>query len=205
MRSRHAGRRGLIVAAVCVWVCSAALAGAQSVDVDLPAGVATTEDFLLFRDAAAQSPEGGAAVFVLAMLLFEQDATLGRNAMVIALDANELRQDPAGYQGYAPGNRADDFVSRYLVPRPYLARSYLLGTSPENGYNPPESRAVRLSRNSTSTIAGDQVKVFVSCTGADTPRPITMRRNNRGVWKAYEYSSLFVGVRPPAAVADDPL
>jgi hypothetical protein len=175
------------------------------VDVGLPAEVVSTEDFIVFRDAAAQTPEGAAAVFVLAMLLFERDQALGREAMVIALDASELRRDPAGYQGYALGNRAADFVSRYLIPRPYLARSYLLGTSPEGGYKAPASRTVQLSRNPTSVISDERVKVFVSCSGADSPRPMTLQRNNRGVWKAYEYSSLFVGVRPPATVVDDPL
>ena len=206
MEGRRAPVRGWMVTAALVALCSAAIpAGAQSVDIALPAAVTTLQDFIAFRDATAQTPEGGAAVLVLAMLLYERDAKLGHDAMVIALDAGELRQDADGYQGFTLGNRAEDFVTRYLVPRPYLARSYLVGTSPETRYQAPATPTVRLGRNASSEISAERIKVFVSCTGADTPRPVTLQRNNRGVWKAYEYSTLFVGVRPPAEVVDDPL
>lgn len=196
--------RGWLTGALLLVICTA-VGGAQAVDITLPARVTTIEELIAFRDATALTPEGGAAVFVLALLLMEQDATLGRSALVIALDAGELRRDANGYQGYALGNRAEDFVTRYLAPKPYLARSYLTGTTPEDGYTAPATRTVQLTRNTSSVVSEDRIKVFVACTGADTPRPITLLRNNRGVWKALEYSSLFVGVRPPPAVVDDPL
>ncbi len=45
----------------------------------------------------------------------------------------------------------------------------------------------------------------MDCTGAATPRPVTLKRNDRGVWKAYEWSSLLVGVRPPVLKIEDDL
>jgi hypothetical protein len=179
--------------------------GAQAVFVDLPEDITTVEDFVAFRDATATTPEGGAAVFVLAMILRTQDEELGHDALVIALDSGELRSDASGYRGYSLGNRASEFVRRYLDPRPYLAWSYLLDTDPEDGYAEPLEWTVGLTRNRLSEISDTRVKVFVACSGADTPRPITLQQNNRGIWKAYEYSSLFVGIRAPEEPEDDPL
>ena len=39
----------------------------------------------------------------------------------------------------------------------------------------------------------------------DSPRPIHMVKNNRGLWKAKNYGSLDMGIRPPVAEADDDL
>jgi hypothetical protein len=178
---------------------------AQPVDIELPTDITTIDEFIAFRDATADTAEGGAAVMVLAMLLYVQDPELGHDAMVIALDSSELREDSNGYRGYTLGNRGREFTTRYLAPRPYLAYSYLLGTSPENGYTPPDTWTVRLTRNAHSEAIEGRVRLFVACTGADSPRPMTLRPNNRGVWKALEFSSLFVGIRPPVEVIDDPL
>ena len=196
-----------LLATLCTMMILVAVpsADAQPIEIELPTDVTTIEEFLAFRDATAGTAEGGAAVLVLAMLIYTEDPDLGHDAMVIALDAGYLRQDPDGYRGYTLGSSATEYTSRYLQPRPYLARSYLLGTSPENHYEPPETWTVRLSRNTYSEAIEGRVRLFVSCTGADSPRPVTLQQNNRGVWKAYECSSLFVGIRPPVEVVDDPL
>lgn len=46
--------------------------------------------------------------------------------------------------------------------------------------------------------AASGVTVFVACSGAKTPRPVTMRRDDQGIWKAEEWSSLIVGIWNPA-------
>ena len=199
-------RVSILVVVALLLLCAAATLGAQEpVDIELPTGVTTLDEFIAFRDANADTAEGGAAVMVLAMILYVQNPDLGHDALVIALDSSELRQDPNGYRGYTLGNRGREFTTYYLAPRPYLAYSYLLGTSPENGYEPPATWTVRITRNVHSEAIEGRVRLFVACTGADSPRPMTLRPNNRGVWKALEFSSLFVGIRPPVEVVDDPL
>jgi len=54
---------------------------------------------------------------------------------------------------------------------------------------------------SANAYSGDPTaglyKVFVACSGA-RPRPVTVARDRTdGLWKAYEWSSLLVGVRAP--------
>ncbi len=178
---------------------------AEATVIDLPEAVEAMEQFLAFRDSVADTPEGGAAVFVLAMLLFESDQELGTHALTVALDRSQLREATPGYRGFEPGGSAQAFITRSLLPRPSLARSYLLETSAANAYAEPEDRRVAMSRNRYSVLTEDRVKVFVECSGASSPRPLTLQKNNRGVWKAYEYSSLFVGIQPPEERIDDSL
>jgi hypothetical protein len=63
---------------------------------------------------------------------------------------------------------------------------------------------VECKKNQYSDIDANTVKVFVKCTGADSPRPITLVKNDKGIWKAKEFSSLLVGIKaPPSNVKDD--
>ncbi len=50
-----------------------------------------------------------------------------------------------------------------------------------------------------------QYKVFVACSGAELPRPVTLKKNDQGLWKASEWSSLLVGVMPPMTTPGDDL
>jgi hypothetical protein len=173
--------------------------------ISIPSDIDTIEEFLTFRDGSAGTPEGGAAVLVQALLLFEQDHGLGHDALVIALDRNSLSKTSGGYKGFTYSPSIREYVNRYIKTKPYLARSYIQATTPQDGYMLPEELEITISKNIHSTISEDRVKVFIHSTGADTPRPVTLQRNNRGIWKAAELSSLFVGVRPPVETVDDDL
>lgn len=98
-------------------------------------------------------------------------------------------------------------IASQIEAQPYLPRSYIGGATPDNLYKvaaPPYAITV-----SDSTYSGDPdsgtYKVFVSCSGAASPRPVTVTRNNRGTWKAREPSSIIVGVEAPATQRDDDL
>lgn len=154
------------------------------------------EDFLELRDQIAESPEGGAALFVVAMLMYTKDKTIGNHAFTIASDRSLLKETSDGYKGFAPGRNMASMIKNYFAPKPYIAPSYIVGTSPKNDYKLPSSPyKVALTRNTYSTQSNGDIKVFVACSGADSPRPVTLRKNNRGVWKVVNYSSLFVGIR----------
>lgn len=173
---------------------------------DLPK---TLDDFIALRDGLAVTPEGGAVMMVLALAVYAADpkARFGRDTLVITADRSRLTPKPDGYRGWDLTVRDQQHIKRQVASRPWGPRSYFVGTSPENGYRLPEAPyRFELSRNPYS---GDEdegcVKVFVASSGASTPRPVTVKRNNRGLWKALERSSLTVGVEPPAAETDDDL
>ena len=78
-----------------------------------------------------------------------------------------------------------------------------LGTSPDNGYTLPEPPyTLEITRNPYSEINENTVKVFVLSSGADSPRPVTLKQNSRGIWKV-SVESLILGIREP--VTADPV
>lgn len=162
------------------------------------------EAFLELRSELADSPEGAAALFVAAMLMYNKDKDLGTDAFTIAVDRSLLKEVSGGYKGFAPGNNFANAIRNYFAPRPYLANSYIKDTKVKDGYKLPKASPyeVAMKRNPHSEQSNGDIKVFVACSGADSPRPITLRKNNRGVWKVVNYSSLFVGIRKPNLVDD---
>ncbi len=167
---------------------------------------ATMDDFLALRDNLPKTPEGGAALFVVAMYGYTQDPDLGTDMFTVALDRTRLSQNAGGYKGFVPAASVMNYPKSYLIPKPYLARSYFMETGPDTGYTLPQPPyTVRLTRNKHSQQNNGDVKIFVDCSGADSPRPIILRQNNRGIWKAVNVNSLFVGIRPPKEVINDDL
>jgi hypothetical protein len=193
--------KGMIILAIS-FLIMAEIADAQKV-IETDKIPATIEEFLAFRDKVAQTPEGGASVFAMAINMYVQNKELGMKALTIALDKSQLSKGDV-YKGYRPPSSLD-FHLKNLSGKPYIARSYVVGTTPEGGYKLPSEIKFKLSQNSYSKASNGDVKVFVQCSGADSPRPVTVRKNNRGLWKAVNYNSLFVGIRAPAVDDDDRL
>ena len=76
---------------------------------------------------------------------------------------------------------------------------------PEDGYAlPAGALSVRVKQQANS-VQGDRAKVFVFSSGADSPRPVSLAMNDKGLWKATEWSSLEVGVRAPGPRPTDDL
>ncbi|PJZ77956.1 DUF6935 domain-containing protein [Leptospira neocaledonica] len=165
--------------------------------------------FESFRDANAINPQGAVIVLLAALSIYSKNAEEGKKALIISLDANSLISDtsPNGYKGFNINRNTIDLVKRQLEQHPYLIGSYLPGSSFQNGYkpsNPPYNFTLTSNRFSGTEESG-QKKLFLPSSGADTPRPVTVKRNAKGVWKASEFSSLLVGIKKPATSnpADD--
>lgn len=169
---------------------------AEPVSIQVDALPADTTAFVELRNKLAVSPEGGAAIFVLAMMQYVQNPELGEQFLTIALDRNNLQKSRTGYKGFRPGNSIQYHLKR-IQKIQHLPGSYVVGSSPENGYATEAPFRFEFTRNKYSEIKPTQIKVFVACTGAASPRPVTLKRNDRGLWKVSEGSSLFVGVAAP--------
>jgi hypothetical protein len=174
----------LIVLANGIW--------AEAIQIDaLPS---TVEKFIELRDNLAKTPEGGAAMFVLAMIACVQDQELGTQFFTLMLEQEQLMKTD---KGQVPNNAFKNWLKR-LKEMPHLGHSYILGTTPDAKYVLPAAPyQLEITRNPYSVIKENEViKVFVKCSGADSARPIRMRLEN-GIWKASEYSSLFTAMRAP--------
>ena len=155
-----------------------------------------------------RDPRGTIQMLVEALLMVEREERLASWMLPTVLSNKSLTPDqstPGGYK-LAP---SDQTLYR-LRSNPNIARS-LVGGTPEANYLDFDHQNPRVELDTTysSNRQGidypkpGQAKFFLRCGGADTPRPVTLARNNAGLWKVIEFSSLTLGVRPSAAVAGD--
>lgn len=150
------------------------------------------DELLGLQDKIGKTPEGGAAVLIAALLAWAQDDPKAESYLATALACGQLE---CGQLRLADRQR----LARQLKGREATIHSYIQGATPENGYKLPEPPyKLTLTRNPYSgEESSGRVKVFVACSGASTPRPITLKRESDGVWRGHEWSSLLVGVAAP--------
>jgi hypothetical protein len=158
----------------------------------------TVAEFTKMRDRLAVTPEGGAAVMITALMVFSKDKDLGLKLIVIALDRNNLSKGKV-YQGFKPDSSITYHLDRIGTPeRKHIPYGFVVGATPANGYKTDPPYKMEFTRNDYSVKDESTIKVFAACYGTDYPRPVTMAKNNRGLWKALELSSLFLDVEGPA-------
>jgi len=155
------------------------------------------DEFVILRDNLAKTPEGGAAIFALALKIFVSNAELGEKCLIVSADRKSLKENMKGYKGFSLLDHELSLIKSQLGKNTLIPNSYIKGSSPQNKYEVKLPFEYIMTSNSYS---GDKskgtFKVFIACSGADSPRPITMIRNNRGIWKATSWSSLVLGIKP---------
>jgi len=157
------------------------------------------DSFVSLRDGIAKTPQGGAAMMVVALLLFADNDKLGLQCLVAAIDQGRLMEGSGGYLGWKLGPRDMQLIRMQIGTHPHLPRSYFRGATPENGYElPPPPFVCEFAHNPYS---GDpdsgRFKAFIECSGASSPRPVTVQRNDQGLWQVYQWSSLVTGIQRP--------
>ena len=163
----------------------------------------TVSEFLNIRNQIATTPEGGATIFILAFMTYVENNDLGLQFFTISLDRKNLSPGNI-YKGYQPGYSLRYHLQRMRNPRyKYMPFSYIQGTSAQNGYKTNPPYRFRYLRNKYSDKGNDTMRILIYCTGAASPRPITLKKNNRGIWKVVEASTIFVGMVPPKVDVDD--
>lgn len=185
---------------LCFALATLFLFTATSVAEEVPISIPDSAgQFVELRDSLADTPEGGAACFVAALLAFSNSQEVGMQCLTIAIDQRNVGRGNV-YKGYQPNGSVMYHLKR--ITRydlwPYLGYAYIKGAKASNNYQiePPLIVDMYRQKNSGSDSSG-KVKVFVNCDGFRA-RPITMKRNDKGIWKAYEFSSLMLNVNPPA-------
>lgn len=90
------------------------------------------------------------------------------------------------------------FLRDRLVGKSYVPRSYFAGTSPANNYTPSEPFTITVSDNPYSYAEENYANLFIASSGADSPRPVKMRRKG-DQWFLWQ-NSLLPDIRKPAAL-----
>jgi len=165
----------------------------------------TVDEFVKLRNKIATTPQGGASMFVLALKIYEKNHTFGRQCLVIATDRSRLQKGNV-YKGFQLFSTDYNRIKRQIESNPYIVDYYFKGASPENGY---KTKLPYVLNFSTNAYCGDpktgKYKIFVKCYAADSPRPIKIVKNNKGYWKASEWSSIIMGGKKPIIEVDDDL
>ncbi len=167
----------------------------------IPEQPKTVEDFVSLRNAVATTPEGGAAMFLLALKIYADNPNLGKKCLVIAVHKSLLKEGKT-YKGYKLADSDMDLIKRNIENNKLIPNSYIVGATPENGYTVKQPYEYDLSVN---LIAKSEAgtKVMVKSSGASNKRSITLKKNNRGYWKATIWTSVLADIKP--AVEDDDL
>jgi hypothetical protein len=167
---------------------------------------ATIDAFIAMRDRVARTPEGGAAVMAMALACYARDPAAGLPYVTVAIAMDLLEDDPAGYKGRRPRRVIlQNLRDRLHGEKAHIARSYVQGTRWDDGYALPAGPLTVRVKQQANSVQGERAKMFVYSSGADTPRPVSLARNDKGLWKATEWSSLEVGVHAPGPRPTDEL
>ena len=142
------------------------------------------ERFFSLPQSAMKTPFETAAMAVLALSVYPENKDLSFRML------EALR----GPRPLSPMDK--QFIADRFRGKDYLMRSYFDGTSPENDYTPAVPYTVTVSENPYSYAEPNFAKLFVACSGADSPRPIELRKAKDGKWYLWE-QFLLAGIRQP--------
>lgn len=140
------------------------------------------------NEASLDTPFKTAALTVLALCCYAADKEIGKEML------NWLR-------GPRPLSGQDiSFLNdRFRDGKTYLPFTYFVGSTPENNYTPKEPYTIIVESMEVSDDEDGYMKLFIPCGGADSPRPIKLRkRGSDGKWFLWE-QYLLVGVKLPAS------
>ena len=135
-------------------------------------------------------PENTCAMFLAALALFDRDKAAGTEAI-------NLLRGPRTLLPYDV-----QFLKDRLRGKAYLPFAYFDGAAPENQYKPAEPYTLQVLEDPRpQDIEDGYLRIFLKTAGADSPRPIKLRRKGN-CYYLWEYSSVLSGIRIPAA--EDP-
>ncbi len=148
----------------------------------------TVEELLEIPEASLDTPFKAAAMTVLALCRYTENVEDGIKMLDFLNGPKEI------------SNYDKQFLRDRLAGKEYLPYSYFKGTSPENNYTATAPYTVIISDNQYSYQDDGYAKLYINCTGADSPRPIVLRKkdNQWFMWEQF----LLVGIRVPAKLSD---
>ena len=140
------------------------------------------------------SPVAAAAAMILALLLYSENSEEGAKALSLAAHPDHL---VATGETERLNQHSLNLLKMQIKGKSYHMQSYFKNTSTANNYAlPPAPCLLEFSTNPHSTSAGEgYLKLFIQSSGADSPRPLSVKIDGTGKWKAVEWSSLLSGIK----------
>ena len=148
----------------------------------------SVEQMRALPEAALDTPFKTAALTVLALCAFAADQAAGTELL------NYLR-GPRPLTGHDISFMKDRFRGG---ERNYIIFSYFAGATPENNYTPAQPYTVTVTSDPHSYDEENYARLYIACGGADSPRPIKLRKKADGQWCLWE-QYLLTDIRQPKA------
>ena len=150
----------------------------------------TAAEFASMPQMDLTKPENTCAMLLVALQLYTKDKNAG-------VEAVNLLRGPRPLSPYDV-----QFLRDRLRDKLYLPLAYFDGATPENNYTPSQPLTLQiLSDPRPQDMEEGYLRVFLKTAGADSPRPVKLRRKGEN-WYLWEYSSILSGIRIP--IKDDP-
>ena len=184
----------------------------------------TYEECKALRDDIGKTPQGGMAYFMVAHLVMIDIPDVGQKCLVIGMDLSHLAQNEKvsksykrpSVKGYQLNIQQLQMISSqsFTKDAKYVAKAYVQGTKTENSYALPALPYTYVVREHKIQQTGGFNDMwtntwhgFVDTRCSDSKSlPFHVKKNNRGLWKIFRYSSFYSGCKdPPAAAVDDDL
>lgn len=151
---------------------------------------ATLSDLKALPESSLDSAFKTTALTILALCRYEQD-------QAAALEMLDFLKGPAEVTTYEK-----QFIGERLRGKEYKARSFLVGATPENSYQPTTPYTITVSENPYSFDEENWATLYVTSGGADDLRPIKLRKKpSTGQWFLNDIQCL-ADIRVPTA--EDP-
>ncbi|MDX9721141.1 MAG: hypothetical protein RBU37_10375 [Myxococcota bacterium] len=149
---------------------------------------ASEEEFLKRHASEAKNAESALQLWFEGVYLYMQggdQATLGEKILLtMTKGMTDEWKTKAGFSRFA----------ERLKTEQHIFRSYAKGSSPANGYSmDPSSFELDMVK---SVQDGDNWVISLQSSGADSPRKVTLTKDDTGLWKVVKFDSVYVGIRP---------
>lgn len=131
----------------------------------------TADELKQLKEASLDSAFKTTALTILALCRYEDSPE-------DSIEMLEFLKGPAEVSGYEK-----QFIHERLSGKGYKAYSFFEGAMPENGYTPTTPYTITVSENPYSFDEENWATLYVTSGGADSPRPIKLRKKpSVGQW-----------------------
>jgi len=150
------------------------------------------DEFLVMRDELGQTPNGGAACFLIALLVYANNNDLGNKLLTMTIDRDLLVQGD-GYNGFQPKLSDTAAIRASIASKSFFFNTYVGNTyAPQNYQLPSENLTFDFVRNPPAMYkeTSEIYRLLVRCNADAKPRMLKMRKDYKGFWKVYEWNGI---------------
>ncbi len=148
----------------------------------------------------AKDPYDSIMYYIIAALNIPKDSKLADAMMTVVVSKRQCMEDKKSPSGLKLGKTARYYIGQFKEDK-HIAISYV-GGDWKKDYKYSKTK-LTMTVTKTQNVDDKTKKIFIHSGGADSPRPVTVKKNKNGQWKLTSYGSLCVGVRKPASDVDD--